>query len=232
MPSIVDSTRTWTQVARSNVENSAHVAASTPAREPPASSHVRGRVLVVFEHYGWIAPLPGFHHPKLQQQCHGCVYFKVSDTRPWARHRISQGSTVQFKVYCDSQGLGARDVRCDEPSLGQAPRLRPKPRRKPKAKQPDARLLLLKPSEVAEQLASGAAPPAPVPFVAGAHVRALFAAGAELPGRGSDASTCRDSEAGLTVARACSQALCPPPGLELPAWLAQASSLAPPPGLA
>jgi hypothetical protein len=67
-----------------------------------------GRVLTWKNRYGWLEPTRDISHPEVARH-NGRIYCAESDLAA-GQKRLRPGSWVEFKLYVDEQGLGAREV--------------------------------------------------------------------------------------------------------------------------
>jgi hypothetical protein len=94
----------------------AEEAGDAPAAAPEASEGRKdlgtekyvGRVLSWKNHYGWIEPTSEIPHPEVSRH-NGRIYVSSSDLIAPAK-RFRPGCWVEFSLYSDAQGLGAKDV--------------------------------------------------------------------------------------------------------------------------
>jgi cold shock CspA family protein len=103
--------RSWAQIVNKKAGVEDANAALKPGARGSLLRLVRGKVLTMFAHYGWLMLFGNTNHPAADKH-DGDVY--VSKTDIVEGENLRAGDVVEFYLYSDDQGLGAEECRLIE----------------------------------------------------------------------------------------------------------------------
>jgi cold shock CspA family protein len=103
--------RSWAQIVNKKAGVEDANAAVKPGNRGSLLRLVRGKVLTMLAHYGWLMVFGNVDHPSAEKH-DGDVY--VSKTDIVDGEELRPGDVVEFYLYADDQGLGAEECRVVE----------------------------------------------------------------------------------------------------------------------